>query len=209
MNPFVLLLLVKGSAMDKRFATHRRMLAAAAAAVLSLVIAVGATVALGTPASGASTTTAGASTTTAAAAAARLPAGKPKPKPTTSAQTTPPVSTCTDGTAPVLFNGQWYCTGYVIGVKTGAYGTGARLVLRSVTVVQVVGTTVTVEGGPSCLPTSTYCGATTPTVTTYFTGLPTIPASGDIIDLYGITGTNTLSATGYILTGHCDPDFGC
>ena len=214
--------------MNRRFPGHRRMLTAAAAAVLAVVIAVAATVAVSTPAGGASTTGA-------AAGAAPL-AAKPRPKPTrttttaatstttpvssapssapgtvesTAASTAAPVSSCTDGTAPVLFGGQPYCTGYVIGVKTGAYGTGARVVLRSVTVVQIAGTTATVEGGPSCLSPSSYCGATIPTVTAYFTGLPTVPAYGDVIDLYGTTGTNTLSAAGYVVKGHCDPDFGC
>ena len=195
--------------------------------MLSVVIAVAATVAVGTPASGASTTGA-------AAGAAPL-AAKPRPKPTrtTSAatSTTTPVSSapssapgavgstastdapvsspCVDGTAPVLFGGQPYCTGYVIGVKTGAYGTGARVVLRSVTVVQIAGTTATVEGGPSCLSPSSYCGSTIPTVTAYFTGLPMVPTYGDVIDLYGTTGTNTLSAADFVVKGHCDPDFGC
>jgi hypothetical protein len=213
--------------MNQRFPSHRRTLAAVSAAVLPVFIAVAATVAVGTPASGASTTGA-------AAGAAPL-AAKPRPKPTrttsaatstttpvssaqssapgtvesTAASTAAPVSSCTDGTAPVLFGGQPYCTGYVIGVKTGAYGTGARVVLRSVTVVQIAGTTATVEGGPSCLSPSSYCGATIPTVTAYFTGLPTVPAYGDVIDLYGTTGTNTLSAADFVVKGHCDPDFGC
>lgn len=214
--------------MNQRFPGHRRMLAAAAAAVLCVVIAVAATVAVGTSASGASTTGA-------AAGAAPL-AAKPRPKPTrttsaatstttpvssapssapgavgsTAASTGAPVSSpCVDGTGPVLFGGQPYRIGYVIGVKTGAYGTGARVVLRSVNVVQIAGTTATVEGGPTCLSPSSCCGATIPTVTAYFTGLPTVPAYGDVIDLYGTTGTNTLSAAGYVVKGHCDPDFGC
>ena len=80
---------------------------------------------------------------------------------------------------------------------------------HSSTVVQIAGTTATVEGGPSCLSPSSYCGSTIPTVTAYFTGLPMVPTYGDVIDLYGTTGTNTLSAAGYVVKGHCDPDFGC
>ena len=83
------------------------------------------------------------------------------------------------------------------------------MVLRSVTVVGRTGTTVTVEGGPSCLPPATICGATIPTVNASFAGQSTVPADGDVIDLFGITASGSLSATGYIFRSHCNPDFGC
>ena len=55
----------------------------------------------------------------------------------------PAAPTCTSGKAPVLFGGQWYCPGYVIGVKRGAYGVGTRVVLQSVMVVAATLSTVT------------------------------------------------------------------
>ena len=37
---------------------------------------------------------------------------------------------------PTVFDGQSYCPGYIVGVRNGVYGTGARVVLNGVTVVQ-------------------------------------------------------------------------
>lgn len=74
----------------------------------------------------------------------------------------------------------------------------------------VTGTAATVEGGPSCLTPTTFCGATIPSVRVWMTALSSRPARGDIIDVYGITGTNALTATGYVVNGtsSCsDPDF--
>jgi hypothetical protein len=121
----------------------------------------------------------------------------------------PAAPTCTSGKAPVLFGGQWYCPGYVIGVKRGAYGVGTRVVLQSVTVLSVAATTITVSGGPSCLTPQTICGATIPTVEISVAALSSRPASGDIIDAYGKTSSNTMSVTGYVFKGKssCSPDF--
>lgn len=118
-------------------------------------------------------------------------------------------STCISGLSPVLLGGQWYCPGYVIGVKRTTYGTGTRIVLRGVTVFAVSGTTVTVSGGPSCLTPTTSCGATIPSVAISMSGLSTRPATGDIIDVYGVTSPGSLRANGYIIVGSsgCAPDF--
>lgn len=121
----------------------------------------------------------------------------------------PATPTCAGGSAPAAYGGQWYCPGYVIGVKRGAYGVGTRIVLKGVTVLAVSGTTATVEGGPSCLPPSTYCGAIVPSVAVTTTGLSTLPAVGDIVDMYGITRTATLTGKGWVWKGSsgCAPDF--
>lgn len=71
---------------------------------------------------------------------------------TATATAAPTAPTCAGGSTPETFAGQKYCPGYVVGVKRGAYGVGARIVLKNVTVVALSGTTATVEGGPSCLP---------------------------------------------------------
>jgi hypothetical protein len=184
--------------MHQRMPTIRRLILAAATAILAFGFAVRVTVAAGPAASGASTT-----------ATRALATATAKPKPTTTVPTTPTAARCADGSAPVLFAGQSYCTGYVIGVKRGTYGIGKRVVLRSVTVVGRTGATVTVEGGPSCLPPATICGATIPSVTASFAGQSMVPAYGDVIDLFGITGSSSMSATGYIFRSHCNPDFGC
>ena len=121
----------------------------------------------------------------------------------------PPAPACADGQAPVLFDGQWYCPGYVVGVKRTAYGVGARVVLQNVTVLGVTGATATVSGGPACLTPGTYCGATIPSVTISLSGLSVRPARGEIIDVYGVTGTKAMSAIGYVVKGSssCDPAF--
>jgi hypothetical protein len=111
----------------------------------------------------------------------------------------------------VPFAGESYCPGFIIGVTTGAYGTGTRIVLQSVTVWDVSGTRATIAGGPSCLPDPSgepvFCGAIVPTLDVDFTP-STPPAAGAIVDVYGTT-TNTggFSPAGYVVRG-CDPTVG-
>ena len=83
------------------------------------------------------------------------------------------------------------------------------VVLQNVAVLGVSGKTATVSGGPSCLTPGTYCGATIPSVTISLAGVSGRPATGNIVDVYGVTGTKTMSATGYVVTGNssCDPVF--
>jgi hypothetical protein len=181
-------------------ADRRRWIAAVIAAVASLTVAF------------AVVTVASASAATAAHTGS-LAAKPVKPTKTTSASSTRtepsgPAPVCSDGATAIWHSGGWYCPGYVIGVKTTAYGVDARIVLSGY-VVQVVGTTVTVEGGPSCLPTSgTYCGQTVPDVIAYFNNLGTVPSYGQVITLYGITGWSTITATDYAVTGYYDPSLG-
>ena len=144
-----------------------RLLAAAVAAVLSLLVAVTVTAVTGSAASAApsvytprprlvkSTSKPSTSTNTRPTATTSAPAVTSS-APQSTSTTSQPVAA--GSTTPVLYGGQSYCPGYVIGVKNGAYGVGARIVLRGVTSVGVAGTTLTVEGGPSCLP-GAICGA--------------------------------------------------
>jgi hypothetical protein len=78
-----------------------------------------------------------------------------------------------------------------------------------VTVLGVTSKSVTVSGGPSCLTPGTYCGATIPSVTISIAAVSGRPATGNIVDVYGITGAKTMSATGFVVTGtsSCDADF--
>lgn len=114
---------------------------------------------------------------------------------------------------PVPFEGRTYCPGYVIGVKSGVYGTGTRVVLRGVTVDGVTAIAIVVTGGPSCLPDPTrppvWCGATVPSLVVPARSLAGRPRSGDVIDLYGITDGVTLQPVRYRVIGYCDPLFGC
>jgi hypothetical protein len=168
--------------MDTPSRPTRRLLGAAVTALLSLTVAFTVT----TVASASTTTPQAASTAQSASVRiAKPPKTTSAPSSATSASTSPapttPPTTCSDGASPVAYSGHWYCPGYVIGIKNTAYGIGTRIVVSGY-VTQVVGTSVTVEGGPSCLPgTSTYCGATIPNATTSFGGLPTLPRYGDVI----------------------------
>jgi hypothetical protein len=138
--------------------------------------------------------------------AATAAASTPTPRP----PTIPPAPTCATGTA-TLFNTNWYCPGVIIGLKKNTYGMGTRIVLRGVNVTSVVGTTVIIEGGPSCLQDPTkppvFCGQTVPNVTVSFAGSRTVPHYGDVITLYGVTNGFSLTPTGYVVTGLNDPSF--
>ena len=197
----------------------RRLATAAAIAMLSLTSAIAIT-----------TGTAGASGSELhQQAAQQLQAAprttKTKPVSTSSRPTTAPASsaattlTSSTPTSPglcatsqaVWFGGNQYCPGYVIGLTTSAYPAGSRVVLRGVQVVQVSGTNVTVMGGPSCLPNPNkpYCGASIPSVVVPFASTSSAPTYGQIINLYGVAGSRSMSPTGYEVIGFCDPDWGC
>jgi hypothetical protein len=115
---------------------------------------------------------------------------------------------CPGDADPTWFDGGSYCNGFVIGVKRTAYGIGTPVVLRGVLVVGAGGTSITVQGGPSCLNPSAYCGAMIPDVNASVAELDTRPVYGDVVNLYGVTGNRELKATGFEVTGHMDPDFG-
>lgn len=115
---------------------------------------------------------------------------------------------------PVAVWRQVVLPGYVIGVKRTSYGVGARVVLRGVTVDDVAGRSVSVSGRPTCLPPApgsppVWCGAMIPTIGVTFPNRRSLPSAGDVIDLYGTTGTSSLTPTAHVVVGHCDPWFGC
>jgi hypothetical protein len=123
---------------------------------------------------------------------------------------TPLQSSCADGAPAVPLGGQSYCPGYIIGVKQAKYGVGTRIVVSG-SVTGVNGSTVSIAGGPGCLPDPSagpvYCGATIPSMTVSFAGLPTSPSAGDLVRVYGITDVGYLAPAGYVVTGFCAPDF--
>lgn len=125
-------------------------------------------------------------------------------------------TTCTAGAPPVTYLGQSYCPGTAIGVQNTAYGVGRRIVLTGVTVSSITGTKATFSSitATSC-PPNRICGATVVVTETKITasvsGLAPRPTVGSFGDLYGITSSGTLTATGFLTrdgTGGCtDPDF--
>jgi len=136
------------------------------------------------------------------------------PPPTTPPPTTPPPTTPPPGgqTCDVVFEGQAYCPGFIVGVTTGAYGAGAKVVLQSVTVWEASGSHVTIAGGPACLPDPSggpvFCGDIVPTLAVDFPASTPPPGVGAIIDVYGTTtSTGGLDPAGYVLIG-CDPSVG-
>jgi hypothetical protein len=114
---------------------------------------------------------------------------------------------CASGQPRVLFQGSWYCPGTVTGVKATAYGTYKRIVLKGVTVDRVAsvlgGGYVVDVLGPETIPcTADFCGATIthPRLSIRFARGP-VPATGDVMDLYGSTRTGGLVPIGYVVTG--------
>ena len=105
----------------------------------------------------------------------------------------------------LLFGGQWYCSGTMAGVKATAYGTGKRVVIKSVTVTARSTTSVTVGAwvAQSCLP-GNYCGATLKleTLTVTWTAADR-PGPGDVINLFGATRTGSLTPAGYQKLAYC------
>lgn len=113
----------------------------------------------------------------------------------------PPAPACPGGPA-MLFEEQWYCPGSTSGVDRTAYGTGARIVLTDVTVVAVSATTARVS---RCWTPGYFCGASLDSgAAVSLSGLAGRPDRGDILDVFGVTATGSLVATGYVTKGHTD-----
>ena len=114
----------------------------------------------------------------------------------------PPAPECTGGSA-VLFQEQWYCPGGSAGINRTAYGIGARIVLTDVTVTGIAGTTATVS---RCATPGYGCGASIgdSSAAVSLAGISGRPTRGDILDVYGVTATGSLVATGYTRKGHTD-----
>ncbi len=98
----------------------------------------------------------------------------------------------------LAFNGQWYCTASISGVKSTAYGVGQRVVLQSVSVTAKTSTTVTVaalESSPC--PAGQYCGATPTTQTLTLSWSTGQPAVGTAVHVFGTTISANLTPVGY------------
>jgi len=130
----------------------------------------------------------------------------PTPTPTRTATATPTASASPTAapspTCPGLsFQGQWYCNAAISGVSTNAYGTGKRVVLRGVSVTSTTTTTVVVAGLESTpCPPGYFCGAILSGVSLNVAWSGTSrPAQGQVINLFGVTSTGTLTPAGYVL----------
>jgi hypothetical protein len=109
----------------------------------------------------------------------------------------------------ISFGGVAYCPATIVAGQNTTFGTGARVVLRGVTVTAVSTGTVTVGAWevPPC-PVGHLCGATLTlrTLTVAWTGTSR-PAYGDVLDLFGRTVTASLTPVGYVKTGFCPIDW--
>jgi hypothetical protein len=146
---------------------------------------------------------------------------RPKPQPTATATTAPSPSTTatsvsvlpapTGGCAfpTIAFNGASYCPASIADVRSTVYGTGTRVVVRSVTVTAVTASSVTVAAWalPPCTP-GNFCGATLAlqSLTATWSGT-TRPAYGDVLDLFGVTIAASMSPNGFITTGNCPIEY--
>jgi hypothetical protein len=84
---------------------------------------------------------------------------------------------------------------------------GTALAVQGVAVTSVSGTLVGLSGGPSCLPDE-WCGQILPTASvTFLAGAP-VPSYGDVINLYGITSTRSITPRDFDVVGRCDPYWG-
>lgn len=144
---------------------------------------------------------------------------RPGPRPTatpTASPTSPATATPTASpTAPACafttssFNGAVYCPITIANLKNTSYGTGIRVVLKSVTVTAVNSSTVTVAAWalPPCTP-GNFCGQT---LTLHSLTVPWTAASrpeyGDVLDLFGVTIPASITPDGYITTGNCPIDY--
>jgi hypothetical protein len=102
-------------------------------------------------------------------------------------------TTCTG----LAFNGQWYCTASISGVKSTAYGVGQRVVLQSVSVTAKTKTIVTVaalESSPC--PAGQYCGATLTTQTLTMSWSKGQPAVGSVVHVFGTSISANLTPVG-------------
>ena len=138
------------------------------------------------------------------------PTSTPTPTTTPTSTSTPtPTSTPAPGqcAGTTTHGGTTYCIGYIFGVRRTLYGVGTALALQSVAVTSVNGTVVGLSGGPSCLPEE-WCGQTLPTASVTFPDGGPVPSYGDVINLYGITSTGSITTTEFDVVGHCDPYWG-
>jgi hypothetical protein len=75
-------------------------------------------------------------------------------------------------------------------------------------VVSVNNRVVTVWGFAACPPES-ICGAGSTTITITFPIGMALPSLGAMLTVYGVTVPGSLTPDGYVVTGYCDPVYGC
>jgi hypothetical protein len=182
---------------------------AAVMCAMSLLAAVVTTVVLGESSASAAATS----------AVQMTPYGRPKPPPSSTSSTTTPSSTTSSSTSPtaspssctgsVAYGSNTYCLADIGLVRRTAYGLGVRVALGGLNVTAVNGTTVTFGGWAACAP-GMICGASTwTTIVVSFAGQARLPAYGDVVTLYGVTISGSVTPDGFVVTGYCNPDFGC
>ena len=163
-------------------------------------------------------------------------AGSRRPRPTATATGTPSTATATPTSAPtptatatptatvtptgttspttgscpdaVPWGGTTYCPAAIGELVRNTRPLGLGVVVQRVTVVGGYGQSVTVMGGTWC-PPGMWCGQVLDFMDVSFPAGATVPAYGDVIDLYGRVITGGLSPDGFTVVGHCDPELSC
>ena len=107
---------------------------------------------------------------------------------------------CPEGT--VTIQHRAYCPGYIVAVRFGAYGVGARIVVQGATVENVDGPRVRLAGGPACMPAPSTewvtCGPGVPRLVVHLArDRASEPQVGAVLDVHGTT-----TATGLRPDGH-------
>ena len=88
------------------------------------------------------------------------------------------------------------------------YGTGVRVALPGANVESVSGRVVSVWGFAAC-PPGYFCGAGSMSISVAFPVGMALPSAGSVLTVYGLTVPGSLTPDGYVVSGYCDPVYGC
>ena len=108
----------------------------------------------------------------------------------------------------VLYGGVGYCSADIGAVSRTGYGTGVRVALGGLNVDAVNSRVVTVWGFAAC-PPGYFCGAGSTSIDIAFPVGMTLPSAGSVLTVYGVTVPGSLTPDGYVVSGYCDPVYGC
>jgi hypothetical protein len=67
---------------------------------------------------------------------------------------------------------------------------------------------VTVWGFAACTP-GYFCGAGSTSIDIAFPVGMALPSVGSVLTVYGVTVLGSLTPDGYVVSGYCDPVYGC
>jgi hypothetical protein len=88
------------------------------------------------------------------------------------------------------------------------YGAGLRVALPGANVDSVNSRVVTVWGFAAC-PPGHFCGAGSTSIQIAFPVGMAPPSVGSVLTVYGVTVPGSLNPDGYVVSGYCDPVYGC